>query len=161
MTDRKVVHVPPAEQIHNGVFTIKRTLEALLSPKSGVGVRHLSGPVGIFDNLMNLLTVDWRLVLYFSVILNVNLAIMNLLPIPVLDGGHIVLSLAEWVRRKPTETKIVEVMHMASLGLILCFFLYVTFFDINRSAKRVMNFFENNKEATKDVPELQFEPAKP
>jgi regulator of sigma E protease len=160
MTDRKVVHVPPAEQIHNGVFMIKRTLEALLSPKSGVGVRHLSGPVGIFDNLMNLLTVDWRLVLYFSVMLNVNLAIMNLLPIPVLDGGHIVLSLAEWVRRKPTETKIVEVMHMASLGLILCFFLYVTFFDINRSAKRVMNFFENNKEA-KDVPELQFEPAKP
>jgi regulator of sigma E protease len=160
MVDRKVVHVPPTEQIHNGVFTIKRTLEALLSPKSGVGVRHLSGPVGIFDNLMNLLTVDWRLVLYFSVILNVNLAIMNLLPIPVLDGGHIVLSLAEWIRRKPAETKIVEIMHMASLGVILCFFLYVTFFDINRSAKRVMNFFENNKEA-KDVPELQFEPAKP
>lgn len=160
MVDRKVVSVPPSEQILNGVFTIQRTLEALFSPKSGVGVRHLSGPVGIFDNLINLLTVDWRLVLYFSVVLNVNLAIMNLLPIPVLDGGHIVLSLAEWIRRKPAETRIVEVMHMASLGIILCFFLYVTFFDINRSARRVMNFFENSKDS-KATPELQFEPSKP
>lgn len=160
MTDRQVVHVPPAEQIHNGVFTIKRTLEALFSPKSGVGIRHLSGPVGIFDNLMNLLTVDWRLVLAFSVVLNVNLAIMNLLPIPVLDGGHIVLSIAEWIRRKPTEIRIVEIMHMASLGLILCFFLYVTFFDVNRTVRRGMKFFESKKEV-KETPELQFEPAKP
>ncbi|MDX6767812.1 MAG: RIP metalloprotease RseP [Candidatus Methylacidiphilales bacterium] len=160
MVDRKVVHIPPAEQITNGIFTIKRTMEALVSPKSGVGVRHLSGPVGIFDNLVNLLTVDWRLVLYFSVVLNVNLAIMNLLPIPVLDGGHIVLSLAEWIRRKPAEIRFVEMMHLASLAVILCFFLYVSFFDLNRSARKVRTFFEQTKDG-KPAAEYQFEPAKP
>lgn len=83
LRDSHIVHIPPSEQIINGVFTIQRTFQALASPKSAVGFRHLSGPVGIFDKIMNLLTVDWRFVLFFSVILNVNLAIMNLLPIPV------------------------------------------------------------------------------
>jgi regulator of sigma E protease len=159
VSDVEVVHISPYEQIINGVFTIKRTFEALGSSKSGVGFRHLSGPVGIFDKLMNLLTVDWRLVLSFSVVLNVNLAIMNLLPIPILDGGHIVLSVAEWIRRKPAEPKIIEVLHMVSFGLILCFFLYVTYFDLNRSAKRVKNFFEQSK--AEPTPAFQFEQTTP
>jgi len=158
MSDPKTVHLSPVDQIVNGVFTIQRTFEALASPKSGVGLRHLSGPVGIFDKLMNLLTVDWRLVLYFSVILNVNLAIMNLLPIPILDGGHIVLSVIEWIRRKPAEQKIIEILHMASFGLLISFFLYVTFFDISRSGKRAKNFFEGGN---KDNTTLQFEQPAP
>jgi len=157
--DIKVVHIPPTEQILNGIFTIQRTFEALSSPKSGVGFRHLSGPVGIFDKLMNLLTVDWRLVLFFSVVLNVNLAIMNLLPLPILDGGHIVLSIAEWIRKRPADPKIIELLHIASFVLILCFFLYVTFFDLSRSARRVKNFYESNKSGP--VKELQFEQAAP
>jgi regulator of sigma E protease len=155
MMDIKVVHIPPMEQIANGVFTIQRTFEALSSPKSGVGFRHLSGPVGIFDKLMNLLTVDWRLVLFFSVVLNVNLAIMNMLPVPILDGGHIVLSIAEWIRKRPADPKIIEVLHITSFVLILCFFLYVTFFDLSRSARRVKNFYESSKSGP--VEELQFE----
>jgi regulator of sigma E protease len=155
MRDAYIVHVPPFEQITDGILTIKRTFEALVSPKSGVGFRHLSGPVGIFDKLMNLLTVDWRLVLYFSVILNVNLAIMNLMPIPILDGGHIVLSLAEWIRKRPADPKFIEILHMASFGLILCFFLYVTYFDLGRSARNVKNFFESTK--TVPAPEPSFE----
>lgn len=156
--DVKVVHLDPVDQIVNGIFTIQRTFEALSSPKSGVGFRHLSGPIGIFDKLMNLLTVDWRLVLYFSVILNVNLAIMNLMPIPILDGGHIVLSVAEWIRKKPASPKFIEVLHMASFVVIVGFFLYVTYFDLNRSAQRVKNFFETNNKAPT---ELQFEQATP
>lgn len=157
--DIKVVHIPPMEQITNGIFTIQRTFEALSSPKSGVGFRHLSGPVGIFDKLMNLLTVDWRLVLFFSVVLNVNLAIMNMLPVPILDGGHIVLSIAEWIRKRPADPKIIEVLHITSFVLILCFFLYVTFFDLSRSARRVKNFYESSKSGP--VEELQFEQTTP
>ena len=43
-------------------------------------------------------------------ILNVNLAIINMLPIPVLDGGHIVLALIESVRRKPVNTRVLEIV---------------------------------------------------
>jgi Predicted membrane-associated Zn-dependent proteases 1 len=55
----------------------------------------------------------WQLALWFSVILNVNLAILNLLPIPVLDGGHIVLALIESVRRKPVNMRVLEVFKPA------------------------------------------------
>jgi regulator of sigma E protease len=143
--DSYTVHVPPSEQIINGIFTVQRTFEALASPKSGVGFRHMSGPVGIFDKLMNLLTVDWRLVLYFSVILNVNLAIMNLMPIPILDGGHIVLSVAEWIRKRPADPKIIEALHITSFVLILCFFLYVTYFDVGRVFKGIRESNAENK----------------
>ena len=44
--------------------------------------------------------------IFFGALLNVNLAILNLLPFPVLDGGHIVMATVEWVRRKPTPVKI-------------------------------------------------------
>ena len=48
---------------------------------------------------------DLRLALGFLVLLNINLAILNLLPVPVLDGGHILLSIIEWIRKEPVSVK--------------------------------------------------------
>src|SRR5207302_1632147 len=77
--------------VHNSVTSTLNTLGAVASPKSDVKLQHLSGPVGIgriyylfFENERG-----WQLALWLSVVLNVNLAILNMLPIPVLDGGHI------------------------------------------------------------------------
>ena len=64
------------------------------------------------------------------VILNVNLAILNMLPIPVLDGGHIVLALVESARRKPVNTRLLEVIQTACAVLIIGYMLYITFFDV-------------------------------
>ena len=63
---------------------------ASFSPKSEVGVQQLGGAVMIIRLYSNLLDSDygWRRVIWFSVVLNVNLALLNLLPFPVLDGGH-------------------------------------------------------------------------
>jgi regulator of sigma E protease len=72
----------------------------------------------------------WKLALWFSVILNVNLAILNMLPIPVLDGGHIVLAIIESVRRKPVNMRILEWVQTACATLIIGYMLYITFFDI-------------------------------
>ncbi len=47
----------------------------------------------------------WQLALWFSVVFNVNLALINLLPIPILDGGHIVLALIEGIRRRPINIR--------------------------------------------------------
>ena len=132
-----IVHIDPLTQISNSATFIFRTLRAVTSHQSDVGVRHLSGPVGIFDKLMVLLTTDPRLVLYFTVILNVNLAIVNLLPIPILDGGHILLSALEAVRRRPLEDKWLSGIQTSFFVLLIGLFVFITYFDVGRVAKRV------------------------
>jgi membrane-associated protease RseP (regulator of RpoE activity) len=86
-----------------------------------VKLQHLSGPVGI-GRIYYLLFQNergWQLALWFSVILNVNLAILNMLPIPVLDGGHIVLAIIESVRRKPVNMRVLEVIQTSCAMLII------------------------------------------
>ena len=95
-------------------------------------MQHLSGPVGIGRIYYLLFQSErgWQLALWFSVILNVNLAILNMLPIPVLDGGHIVLAMIEAVRRKPVNMRVLEVVQTGCAVLIIGFMLYITFFDV-------------------------------
>src|SRR5207244_5696519 len=90
------------------------------------------GPVGIGRIYYLLFQSErgWQLALWFSVILNVNLAILNMLPIPVLDGGHIVLAIIESVRRKPVNMRVLEVVQTSCAVLIIGYMLYVTFFDV-------------------------------
>src|SRR5437764_8983826 len=72
----------------------------------------------------------WQLALWFSVILNVNLAILNMLPIPVLDGGHIVLAIIESIRRRPVNMRVLEVVQTSCAVVIIGYMLYITFFDV-------------------------------
>lgn len=109
------------------------TIGALIhSKETGVGAKDLSGPVGIFAFLAAQVSIDYRLALNFLVLLNLNLAILNLLPIPVLDGGHILMALVEWVRGRPLSVKVVEYTTTGFAVLLLSFMLYVTFFDLKR-----------------------------
>ncbi len=128
----KIVGELPFEQIHNSVTTIGNTLGAVLAPKSHIGVQHLGGPVFIGRTYFYLLSSKegWRLALWFSVILNVNLALLNMLPIPVLDGGHILLAVIESVRRKPVNLRLLEVIQTACFLLIAGYMLYVSFYDV-------------------------------
>jgi regulator of sigma E protease len=70
------------------------------------------------------------LALWFSVVLNVNLALLNLLPIPVLDGGHITLAIIEAIRRKPINVRVLEIVQSGFAFLIIGYMLYITFFDV-------------------------------
>jgi regulator of sigma E protease len=127
-----IAHPNPIEQIYNSVTSTLKTIGAVASPKSDVKLQHLSGPIGI-GRIYYLLFQNergWQLALWFSVILNVNLAILNMLPIPVLDGGHIVLAIIESVRRKPVNMRVLEVVQTSCAMLIIGYMLYVTFFDV-------------------------------
>ena len=85
----------PMAQVNRVLAIMGRTFTALYhSDKTGVGAKDLSGPVGILGMLGNQVLIDYRLALSFMVLLNINLAILNLLPIPVLDGGHVIYALA-------------------------------------------------------------------
>ena len=123
----------PWAQVVDVVDKTIKTFGALIySKQTGVGAKDLSGPVGILAMLAAWVNTDYRLALNFLVLLNVNLAILNLLPVPVLDGGHIFMALAEKVGRRPLNAKFVEYITTAFAVLLISFMLYVTFFDIKR-----------------------------
>ncbi len=142
----------PGEQLSEAAKQIFETMKKL-SPtsKSSIGLQQMGGPVMmmriyylLFEN-----PETWRLVLWFSVVINVNLAIMNMLPIPPLDGSHITLALVELLRGKPPgerTAKMVEYVQIGGTMLVIGFMLFVTFFD-------VQDLFGRGKRS-----EIQFKP---
>lgn len=141
-------HIPPMIQIKDSVRMMYNTITKVFSPKSDIGAGHLSGPVGIINTKFNLLLdypEGWRMVLWFSVVLNVNLAIMNMLPFPVLDGGHITMALMEIVRRKPLNFRVLEMVQAGCVLLLFSFIIFVTLKDggnlFKKSPERVAEKF--------------------
>ena len=128
----RLVHPGPWEQVSEAATTIFRMVGALVSSKSDVKAAHFSGPVGIMRLYYQVFEAEygWRLALSLSVLINVNLALLNLLPFPVLDGGHTMLALVETVRRKPVSVRVLEVVQTACAVALIGFMLYVTFFDV-------------------------------
>jgi regulator of sigma E protease len=130
-TNFSLVHPTPLQQIKESVGQIVATIGAITQPNSHVGVQQLGGAIMIVRVYSNLFQDEdgWRRVLWFSVILNANLAILNMLPLPVLDGGHILLSLIEVIRRRPVSAKTLNSIQTAFAMLIIGFMLYIAFFD--------------------------------
>jgi regulator of sigma E protease len=124
----------PWEQVRDVMDKTFATIGALVhSRETGVGAKDLSGPVGIISILAAQVNTDFRLALSFLVLLNINLAIINLLPIPVLDGGHILMAIIEKIRRRPLSLKFVEYTTTGFAVLLISFMLYVTVFgDLKR-----------------------------
>ncbi len=127
-------HPTPTAQVWQSLKWMGITLEKVAASGSSVGMEHLSGPVGIGSYLYRMMELDggagWRLVLWFAVVLNVNLAVLNILPFPVLDGGHVVLGVAEMLRGKPVQSKILDWLQTAFVLLLLALFLFITFKDV-------------------------------
>jgi regulator of sigma E protease len=129
----RIQHIPPWVQINQVVERTIDTFSALIhSKQTGVGLKDLSGPPGILAMLAAYVNTDWRLALSFLVLLNINLAIINLFPVPVLDGGHIVMALVEKLFGRPLPHRLVEYTTTAFAVLLISFMLYVSFNDVRR-----------------------------
>ncbi len=128
----KTEHPGVQEQIDQSFRWMGETLAKVAAPGSSVGMQHLSGPVGIGNYLYQMLSSPdgWKLILWFAVVLNVNLAVLNILPLPIVDGGHVVLGTLEIIFRRPVGGKILEWIQTGFMFLILTFFLFVTFKDV-------------------------------
>lgn len=110
-----------------------KTFSALFHHKqTGVGPKDLSGPIGILAMLAAWVNTDYRLALSFLVLLNINLAILNLLPVPVLDGGHILMAVIEKIRRRPINARFIEYTTAVFAVLLISFMLYVSWADVKR-----------------------------
>ena len=129
-------HPTPPQQISEIFYQIRRILTSLFTPGSGIDPSHLSSAVGIFDAYSQMVKYDLRLAIWFSVLFNVSLAVFNLLPFPVLDGGHILLAIIEKIRGREMNIKILSAIQTVFVVALLCLFAYVTFFDVKRLARR-------------------------
>jgi regulator of sigma E protease len=111
--------------------SIFSTLKLLFSSDQ-VGVRDLSGFVGIFSMVKQASALGLVYLFQFIALLSVNLGILNLLPIPALDGGRIVFLGYEAITKKKPNQKVENLMHTAVFFLLLSLMIYVTYHDILR-----------------------------
>jgi regulator of sigma E protease len=133
----------PWSQIRSHASMVFRLLKALVTPKetkSAAGA--VGGPVMILQMFWFYLQGGLIMALWFTGMLNVNLAILNLLPIPVLDGGHVIFSLWEAVTRRPPSEKVVGFMVNVFGILLISVFVLLT----GRDILRAFHFHKSNKE---------------
>ena len=125
-------HPTPQAQVNESFALMWKTLKKIAAPKSNIGMEHLSGPVGIGTYLYDMLTAPSGilLALWFAVVLNVNLAVLNILPLPIVDGGHVVLGTLEMVLKRPVQGRILTAIQYAFFFVLIGFFLFVTFKDV-------------------------------
>ena len=130
-----ILHPTPWAQVSNDVVSTFRTLGALLSPSSDIGPSKLSGPIGIARALHQQARWDIRRALWFVILVNVNLAIFNLLPIPVLDGGQILFATIGRIRRRELPANFIMATQSAFFVILMSLIVYVSFFDVKRWAR--------------------------
>ncbi|MGC9450939.1 MAG: RIP metalloprotease RseP [Oceanipulchritudo sp.] len=147
-----IKHINPASQLVDAVRTTLRVLGALLHPRSDVGISNLSGPVGIGYTLYVISQIGILEVLSIVVLINVNLAILNLLPIPVLDGGHMAFATIAKVRGRPLSPRVVASAQGAFMLFFLAVFVYVTFFDVGRVKRNESALTDAERAAETRVP---------
>lgn len=126
------IHPTPLVQIRDAVVQVYQTLSSLLNRQSDIGVRHMSGIVGIVDNLQQVATFGLIPALAFLIAINVSLAIFNLLPIPVLDGGHVVFATIAKLRGKPLNPVWMQNTVAACFFVLIGLIVYVSYNDIRR-----------------------------
>jgi len=127
------VHIPPGVQLKSHATAILRVLASLVTPgEARATSQGLGGPFMILFMLFDMVRRGWVIALWFTCFLNVNLAILNLLPIPILDGGHVLFSLIEAVFRKPLNPKIINTVSQLFAGLIIIVFILLSGRDVLR-----------------------------
>jgi regulator of sigma E protease len=118
-----------AQETTDAALYVYRTLHSVVGTKQ-ISVRNFSGPLGIVRAALGQARLGFGNLLLFLTLLSANLAVINFLPIPVLDGGHIVLLLYEGIRGKPADERVQEVLTWIGLLLILSLMIFVFGLDL-------------------------------
>jgi regulator of sigma E protease len=108
-----------------------RLVPRLLEAKNSI--RQMSGPFGIMQESGRQAREGWPHLLGFMALLSVSLAVLNVLPFPILDGGLMVMLLIEGIMRRDIRIEIKERVYQAAFVALILFFMVVTYFDIAKS----------------------------
>ena len=158
-TNFGLVHTNPFAQLSTQVSMTFRVLWSLIEPHSDIGFNKLSGPVGIGKIYWDAAQAGIRYVLWIAILVNVNLAIFNLLPIPVLDGGHMLFATIGKIRGKALPGNFISAAQSVFIVLLFGMILYVSVFDV----RRIMRDSRADTQAKEAAAEQKkaAEPAKP
>ena len=115
---------------YDNSVTIFRILGSLFTGQ--VSVKNLSGPVGIYSIVDQVKYQGLEILLYLTAYLSINVGIVNLIPIPVFDGGRIFILIIEKIIRRKTGQKLENALNYIGFGLMILLMLFVTFNDITR-----------------------------
>lgn len=127
--------IEPFKSIGSSATTILKTLGALFKRNSGISIMDLSGPVGIASATVNMLKQGAASVFEWMAILSVNVGLINLLPLPALDGGRIAFILYELITRRKPNSKVENIIHTVGFILLMILFVFVAFNDVFRLFK--------------------------
>ncbi len=118
------------QQTGRVLFGVYRILQSMISPRGHVGVQDVSGPVGIVRAAVHQAESSFGDLLFFLAYISVNLAVINFIPLPVVDGGLMLFLILEKIRGRPLGVKVQVATTLVGLALIVLVFVLVTFQDI-------------------------------
>jgi regulator of sigma E protease len=127
----------PFTQIAQPLVMSLRTVWGLFNPRSDIGLSKVSGPVGIIHIFHSAAEAGIRYVLRFTILINVSFAVLNLLPIPVLDGGQMLFATIGRLRGRALPINFIAATQSVFMVLLLSMVLYISFFDVRRWSRDV------------------------
>ena len=138
-TDYRLLYQTPWALCSQTVNMTFRTLWSLIHPRGDVSLSNLSGPIGIGVGFWRAAQSDYpvRFAIWFAVLVNLNLAILNLLPVPVLDGGHMLFATIGRLRGRALPASFIMTAQSVFIVLLFSLILYVSFFDVRRIVRDV------------------------
>lgn len=136
-TGFRLTHPSPIAQITAPITMTVRTLWSLINPNSDIGISKLAGPVGIARIFHSAAEAGIRAVLMFTILININLAVFNLLPIPVLDGGQMLFATIGKLRGRALPVNFIMTAQSVFMVLLFSMVIYVSFFDVRRIVRDV------------------------
>lgn len=131
----QIVHVGPLDaawlSLNQGASIFRLMVTGIHQIANGQrSVKELGGPIKIAQYSGEQLTLGWTAFVYFAAFISINLAFINLLPIPGLDGGHLAFYAAEALRGKPLDIRSQEWAFRTGLALVLGLMVFVTINDL-------------------------------
>ena len=100
--------------------------------KGSISAKNVGGPLLIFQQAGERAKAGKSSFLFFLALISINLGIVNLLPVPILDGGHIFFSIIELVVRRKIPVKAIDVAQKVGIGILVCIMVLATFNDVMR-----------------------------
>jgi len=106
------------------------TVTSIISLFRGIGLKNVSGPVGIYQTVSESISYGPIYYLNLMSVLSVSIGVFNLIPLPIFDGGRVVLTLCEMVIGKPIDKKYENIIMTISTGLVFALMIFVTINDV-------------------------------